>query len=425
MLNHTAPMAESPLVSTAAMAPPATNQAGDDQAFAKALDRAAARQRDVAGDANEATVREGPRVKADAATQARASAERRTALGSEMRKTDRLDSLRESPAEEIEALPEDALPLPDAVPEPASQRVPGEAAALLQELAAWASSLPLPVPRPVVAAATVPADTELQAAAAAAVTATAAETNTALRMPDIGAESIRTQGATTPSLAATPAPTAPRQPDSRGARWQAPSLSDSVAKFDLAQADAEVVAPLLAPTQRAGLDTGAAQVLAALPGAWVNAQSPPVDGSVTLQAEVQPPLGSNGFAPALGSRLSVMVRDGIDHAQLKLNPAEMGPIEVRISLDGTQAQVDFSAAHALTRQALQDALPALAGALREQGLTLAGGGVFDQTREQRGDARPDGARGASGRPGAANDAAVSTAAAARLPRARGVVDLYA
>ena len=83
-----------------------------------------------------------------------------------------------------------------------------------------------------------------------------------------------------------------------------------------------------------------------------------------------------------------MVRDGIEHAQLKLNPAEMGPIEVRISLDGTQAQVDFSAAHAATRQALQDAVPALAGALRENGLTLTGGGVFEQAREQRGDAAP-------------------------------------
>ncbi len=103
-----------------------------------------------------------------------------------------------------------------------------------------------------------------------------------------------------------------------------------------------------------------------------------MDQAAPLQAELRAPVGSNEFAPALGSQLSVMVRDGIEHAQLKLNPAEMGPIEVRISLDGTQAQVDFSAAHAATRQALQDAVPALAGALRENGLTLTGGGVFEQ-----------------------------------------------
>ncbi len=144
-----------------------------------------------------------------------------------------------------------------------------------------------------------------------------------------------------------------------------------------------------------------------------------------MQAELRALVGSNEFAPALGSQLSVMVRDGVEHAQLKLNPAEMGPIEVRISLDGTQAQVDFSAAHAATRQALQDAVPALASALRENGLTLTGGGVFEQAREQRGDARQDGSRSASGAPGGPLDGAAGASPAPRMPRARGVVDLYA
>ena len=102
-----------------------------------------------------------------------------------------------------------------------------------------------------------------------------------------------------------------------------------------------------------------------------------------VQAEVQAELGSREFAPALGSQLRVMVRDGIEHAQLKLNPAEMGPIEVRISVDGGQAQVDFSAAQAHTRQALQDAVPVLASALRESGLTLIGGGFRAAARITR------------------------------------------
>ena len=145
-----------------------------------------------------------------------------------------------------------------------------------------------------------------------------------------------------------------------------------------------------------------------------------------MQAELQAPVGSNEFAPALGSQLSVMVRDGIEHAQLKLNPAEMGPIEVRISLDGTQAQVDFSAAHAATRQALQDAVPALASALRENGLTLTGGGVFEQAREQRGDARPGRLAPASARAGRRRWTAPPARARAAHRHARAAsVDLYA
>jgi flagellar hook-length control protein FliK len=51
---------------------------------------------------------------------------------------------------------------------------------------------------------------------------------------------------------------------------------------------------------------------------------------------------------------------------------------VQIQIDGTNAQVLMSADHALTRQALEHSLPLLAGSLREAGLTLAGGGVFEQ-----------------------------------------------
>ena len=151
------------------------------------------------------------------------------------------------------------------------------------------------------------------------------------------------------------------------------------------------------------------------PARWPGALPRPADTAAPTQAEVKAPVGSHEFAPALGSQLSVMVRDGIDHAQLKLNPAEMGPIEVRISLDGTQAQVDFSAAHAATRQALQDAVPALASALRENGLTLTGGGVFEQAREQRGDARQDGTAPAGRRQ---PHAAGRRRGAAARPRAR-------
>jgi flagellar hook-length control protein FliK len=149
------------------------------------------------------------------------------------------------------------------------------------------------------------------------------------------------------------------------------------------------------------------------------------DTGAVLQAELKAPVGTIEFAPALGSQLSVMVRDGVEHAQLKLNPADMGPIEVRISLDGTQAQVDFSAANAATRQALQEAVPALASALRESGLTLSGGGVFEQARERRNDSRPDFADARQGGGDGAADPLAGGLPASGSTRPRGVVDLYA
>jgi len=85
--------------------------------------------------------------------------------------------------------------------------------------------------------------------------------------------------------------------------------------------------------------------------------------------------------------------------------------------------VQLSAELSDTRQALEQALPQLAGSLRESGLTLAGGGVFEQPRQapqdsdardtQRQPLRPD------------DDADTGTTLPAPVLRRRGVVDLVA
>ena len=50
----------------------------------------------------------------------------------------------------------------------------------------------------------------------------------------------------------------------------------------------------------------------------------------------------------------------------------------------------MAAENGLTRQALEQSMPLLAGSLREAGLTLSGGGVFEQPRQQRRRAAPPG-----------------------------------
>ncbi len=140
------------------------------------------------------------------------------------------------------------------------------------------------------------------------------------------------------------------------------------------------------------------------------------------------PVHSPAFGPALAARVVVMLREGTREARLQLNPAELGPIGVRISVDGSQARVDLVADQAPTRSVLEQALPTLAGALRDSGLTLAGGGVFD--------APPDGRQGDQEAPadtrgsgtvghgaGADDPARPGTAPAPRA--ARGLLDLYA
>lgn len=119
-----------------------------------------------------------------------------------------------------------------------------------------------------------------------------------------------------------------------------------------------------------------------------------------LRAAAPTPTGANGaaeptvltmnqalhdpsFAPELGARLSLLAADGVQQAQLHLNPAEMGPVAIQIQLDGQQAQISFQAENAETCKVLEQGLPDLAAALREAGLTLSGGGVFQQSSEGR------------------------------------------
>ncbi|WP_157281730.1 flagellar hook-length control protein FliK [Pelomonas sp. Root1237] len=183
-----------------------------------------------------------------------------------------------------------------------------------------------------------------------------------------------------------------------------------------------------AATSPDALPTSFAAVLAqAMPALAAAADTAPVSASGQVQAAVH----SNAFAPELGARVSLLAVDGVQQAELQLNPADMGPVAVQIVIDGSQAQVSFHAAQAETRQALEQSLPDLAAALQSQGLTLSGGGVFQQTQQDQKDPRgSDADAGNSGddrssrtTTGGGRIAAGTAAAPAR--RAVGLLDTFA
>jgi flagellar hook-length control protein FliK len=165
----------------------------------------------------------------------------------------------------------------------------------------------------------------------------------------------------------------------------------------------------------AGLHTGGS------PGAS------PVDARLITDAHVATPMDQPGFVPAFSARIATLVRDGVEQARIRLHPLDMGPVAVQMALDGTQVRVDLAAEVAATRQLLEQSLPSLAGALREAGFTLSGGGVFQQSRQGFG-----GEPSASSRPGSATDdrsEAAEDIAPARLGSlgrpSRGLVDVFA
>ncbi len=139
---------------------------------------------------------------------------------------------------------------------------------------------------------------------------------------------------------------------------------------------------------------------------------------------VPTPVQSPQFTQALGVQISMLASEGVQQAEIHLNPADMGPISVRIALDGTQAHVNFGADSAATRQIIEGGLPELAASLRDAGFTLSGGGVHQQARGQGRDG--DGPSGRAGQgPGGAPEAETAPAAAVRARVLTGGVDLYA
>jgi flagellar hook-length control protein FliK len=212
-----------------------------------------------------------------------------------------------------------------------------------------------------------------------------------------------------------------------GAASPAPGAAEAEARTLLQPlTDAQTLSASETPAGRA--DASAPPLAPALAGVLPGAAGSVSSTAPVAEARLAAAPGSADFSNQLGAQLTTFVREGVQQARLHLHPAELGPVTVRIQIDGQAAQVHMAAEHALTRQALEQSMPLLAGNLREAGLTLSGGGVFEQPRQRDGGDTPGqpgagaGTGSASGgEPGASTPLHGATGAPAR----RGVVDLVA
>ena len=162
---------------------------------------------------------------------------------------------------------------------------------------------------------------------------------------------------------------------------------------------------------------------AAQAGAAIEAPTAGIGGTAPLAASrpqaapALPPLPmpanpDAGFDEGFGTRLVWMAEQRVGHAEIRLNPEHVGPIEVRVQLDGEQVRAEFHSAHAEVRQAIEASLPRLRELLAQHGLQLGqadvGQGQADGGAERAGPAGSGegGNRGDTGRPRRAADARV-------------------
>jgi flagellar hook-length control protein FliK len=91
------------------------------------------------------------------------------------------------------------------------------------------------------------------------------------------------------------------------------------------------------------------------------------------------------WAMAVGQRLTSMINNRVGQAKLKLNPEELGPVEIKIAVEKNQASVAFTAQHATTRQALEEAMPKLREMLETSGYELADSHVGEGNHQSSSD----------------------------------------
>lgn len=100
-------------------------------------------------------------------------------------------------------------------------------------------------------------------------------------------------------------------------------------------------------------------------------------------ATIARPVADAAWAEALGERVASMANGNVRALEIRLNPAELGPLQVHIAMDDKQIEVTFNVSNALTREAIENSLPRLKDMLAEGGMSLAGASVDDQDGANR------------------------------------------
>lgn len=105
-----------------------------------------------------------------------------------------------------------------------------------------------------------------------------------------------------------------------------------------------------------------------------------------LLESISTPVRDPAWGEMLGERVLVLTERQMKSAEIRLTPADLGPLRVRISVEDGATNVTFQVQHAVTREAIEQALPRLREMLADSGLSL---GQTDVSEQDVAGGRPD------------------------------------
>ena len=132
-----------------------------------------------------------------------------------------------------------------------------------------------------------------------------------------------------------------------------------------------------------------------------------------------------GWSEAVVDKVMWMSSQNLKSAEIQLDPAELGRLEVRVNLTQDQAQVSFASANAGVRDALEGQMHRLRELFAQQGLSLGDANVSDQSFNRQPQSEREEALARSASRTDSDDAAITPLQSERLSAGRGLVDYYA
>lgn len=120
-----------------------------------------------------------------------------------------------------------------------------------------------------------------------------------------------------------------------------------------------------------------------LPLAAVNFQAVPLDAN-NAPNQIAAPLGSHAWPDEFAQKVTWVSNQQNQSAELHLNPPDLGPMSVTLTITDNQATAQFSSPHMAVREAIENAMPKLRESLADNGIMLGNATVNDQAPRDSG-----------------------------------------
>ncbi|WP_281544052.1 flagellar hook-length control protein FliK [Grimontia sp. SpTr1] len=156
-----------------------------------------------------------------------------------------------------------------------------------------------------------------------------------------------------------------------GANQPQPAASQAVLEATAAQQLTETARPGEAKADHL------AQQLASSFGQQAGTTAAKLDAAVA-QTPLQMSQNQTEAANALSERVNMMMSKNLKHVDIRLDPPELGRLQIKLSVNNDQASVQFTVANQAARDLVEQSMPRLREMMQQQGLQLSQSSVQHQ-----------------------------------------------